>query len=328
MGRSRKAFRIRPNLPDELAAELGIPTDLSEYESEKYFGSFEDRFFYHHFAYRGRSLYHYTRQEAFVSIISNQTFWVSNVRHFSDYSEIEYAYEILRGLISEISGKAKYGLEPAFLHQVMNDAKPDQRDSYVLCFSTKFDDLNQWRSYAAPGLGYCMGFSTDSLEQLQERYQGRLGQCVYSRKAQREILGEILAYALRDLASYFPHYGKGDINEGLVEARSIVFAAHFATIAPLFKNPAFADESEVRLVFDTPKTPAPIRFRSGSTSIVPFMDVNFQVSDLTAISPESLVVKTCSRPEFVTGSAKKFLAACGYEKVSVTSSKIPFREGL
>ena len=98
MGRSRKRLPLKPHLPAELAAELGIPEELSEYDSEKLFGSFEDRFFWHHFSYRGRSLYHYTRQDAFISILSNQSLWVTNVRHLSDYSEIEYAFDILRSL--------------------------------------------------------------------------------------------------------------------------------------------------------------------------------------------------------------------------------------
>lgn len=328
MARSRKRFPLHPYLHSDLAAELGIPEPLSEYDSEKLFGSFEDRFFWHHFSYRGRSLYHYTRQDAFISILSNQNFYISNVRHFSDYSEIEYAYEVLQTTISEFSGKATYGLERAFLEQVVQDAKPDQHDSYVLCFSTKYDDLNQWRSYAAPGLGYCIGFSTDSLSQLAERYGGRLGQCIYSRKAQREIINEALGYALRDLSTYFRHYGPGEINEGLVEARSKRFITHFSSIAPLFKNPAFSDESEVRLIFDIANSSVPIRFRSGNTSIVPFFEAGFQVNDLRAISPDTVVVKTCSRPEFVSASAKKFLIGCGYEKVSVSSSTIPFREGL
>ena len=265
--------------------ELGIPTDLSDYDLNKMFGSREDRFFWRHFAYRGRSLYHYTLQEAFISILSHRSMRVSNVRHFNDYSEVEYAYDFLQSLISDVQRNANYGLERGFLEQVVKDAMPDQHDSYVLCFSTKFDDLNQWRSYASPGLGYCIGFPAHSLQALAERYDGRLGRCVYSRKAQAKIVSEMLSHALRELSEYFPHYGPGEINEGLVQARSKVFTEHFSTIAPLFKNPAFEEESEVRLVFDAKSTSIPTRFRSGATSIVPFIELGFEISDLLTVLP-------------------------------------------
>jgi hypothetical protein len=275
------------------------------------------------------TLYHYTRQESFISLLSKRTFWVSNVRHFSDYSEIEYAYDLLWHLVSERSKEPAYGLEQGFLKLLLEEAKPEKHaDSYVLCFSTKFDDLNQWRSYASPGLGYCIGFKNHALEALAERHNGRIGRCVYSRKSQEQIVSALLVHALRDLSTYFPYYGKGEINEGLAQARSKVFIDQFSSIAPLFKNPAFAEESEVRLIFDSAPSSIPIHFRSGLTSIVPYIEIEFQITDLYALSPETVMVKTCSRPEFVAEAARKFLTHSRYENVPVNSSIIPYREGL
>ena len=328
MRRSRQRFPFSANLVQELRSDLGLPEDMSDYDRKKLFGSPEKWFFWKHFSYSGRNLYHYTRQDAFISMLGNRSSRVSNVRHFNDYSEVEYAYGVLRALIEEIKKDATYGLEPGFLAQLLKDALPNRHDSYVLCFSTKYDDLNQWRSYASPGLGYCIGFPCHLLSAIAETYKGRLGQCIYSRKHQSQIVSAMLTDALWDLSTYFPHYDPGEINEGLVQARTKAFSEHFSTIAPLFKNPAFAEESEVRLVFDVEAAAIPVHFRSGATSIVPYIELSFQISDLQALSPNAVVVKTCSRPEFVTSAVRKFLDSAGYEKVVISASGIPFREGL
>lgn len=128
----------------------------------------------------------------------------TNARHFSDYSEVEYAYQLLTDLVSRLESNTPYGLEQGFLDLLRSQVTSDAfADSYVLCFSTKFDDLNQWRSYASPGLGYCIGFASHQLEALAERYAGRVGRCIYSRKDQETIVSELLAQSLKTWKAIF-----------------------------------------------------------------------------------------------------------------------------
>jgi Protein of unknown function (DUF2971) len=305
----------------------GDPVDEEDYF--KLFGTPEERFFTHHFSNRAPTLYHYTRQEGFIPILSARVLRATNIRHFSDYSEVEYAYQLLTDLISHLESNTPYGLEQGFLELLRSQVTSDAfADSYVLCFSTKFDDLNQWRSYASPGLGYCIGFASHHLEALAKRYVGRVGRCIYSRKEQETIVRELLAQSLRNLESYFPHYGPGDINEGLAQARVSAFGAYFSRVAPLFKNPAFADESEVRLVFDGQRSGLPILFRSGSTSIVPFIELSLAVAEDFSVMPASIMIKACSNPVFVAHATRRFLQHNGYERELVGASAIPYREGI
>jgi hypothetical protein len=201
-------------------------------------------------------------------------------------------------------------------------------DSYVLCFSTKFDDLTQWRSYASPGLGYCIGITSNLLSALAERYNGRLGRCVYSCREQEIIVSELLTRSLKNLESYFPHYGAGDINEGLVQARVTAFGDYFSRVAPLFKNPAFLEESEVRLVFDGQTAGLPIQFRSGTTSIVPFIELSFSISEDLSLTPETVMIKACSNPAFVAQATRRFLQHHAYDRELLNTSSIPYREGI
>jgi hypothetical protein len=301
---------------------------LLEQDFDRFFSPTE-LFFIKHFSHRGRTLYHYTRQEALISILGNRVLRATDVRHFSDYSEVEYAYQLLKDLVGARAAVNAYGLEKGFLELIQSNVSPNVTGQlYVVCFSTKFDDLNQWRSYASPGLGYCIGFKTELLDMLAREYGGRLRRCVYSRKQQELIVNELLDRFLKDLETYFPHYDRGDINEGLVQSRAAAFAEEFAQVAPLFKNPAFRDESEVRLIFTGPSPALPVQFRSGTTSIVPFVELSFEITDELTLTPEAVVIKTCSNPTFVGQATRTFLVFNGYDGQIVNWSSIPYREGL
>ena len=292
------------------------------------FGSHDEHFFWKHFNYRGRTLYHYTKQEAFISILSDRQLRATNVRHFSDYSEVEYAYKILGETVSSLMLSARYELERAFLSELREIARPNHFHTYAMCFSTKPDDLNQWRSYASPGFGYCIGFAADRLMAYADRNNGRMGRCIYSRLQQQEIVRNLLDRFVSDLGLYFPYYGAGEINEDLVKTRAQEFSNSFERIAPLFKNPAFKDESEVRIVFDVNPSTRPIRFYSGSTAIVPYVELPFEIADRPALSPRSVMAKASSNPDFISQSTNRFLQYLGYITDLVNTSSIPFREGV
>lgn len=318
--RNRRQTRFEVALPDN---------PLYEDDYFRLFGTPEEQFFAYHFSNQAPNLYHYTRQEGFIPMLSERVLRATNVRHFSDYSEIEYAYQLLGDLVFKLESSNPYGLERGFLTLLRSQVTSAAfADSYVLCFSTKFDDLNQWRSYASPGLGYCIGFASADLESLARQYEGRVGRCIYSRKDQETIVSELLAQSLRNLESYFPHYGPGDINEGLAQTRVKAFGEYFSRIAPLFKNPAFSDESEVRLVFDGQRSGLPIHFRSGSTSIVPFIELSLAISEKISVMPSSVMIKACSNPPFVAQATRRFLQYNGYDRELVNASIIPYREGI
>ncbi|MDB6073290.1 MAG: hypothetical protein JWO89_930, partial [Verrucomicrobiaceae bacterium] len=144
---------------------------------------------------------------------------------------------------------------------------------FVLCFSDKHDDLNQCRSYASPGNGYCIGYQSASLKMFAAYNRARLGKCVYSGEKQEEVVNQLVAFFLDDLMGYFPFFGPGELNEGLIEKRAVLFWRYFQQVAPLFKHPAFAEEEEARIVLHLPATSKDIKFRSGPMSIVPYVSL-------------------------------------------------------
>ena len=202
-----------------------------------------------------------------------------------------------------------------------------ETERYVACFSTKFDDLNQWRSYASPGSGYCVGFSGDSLRNLAYNYSGYLGRCVYSRTTQESIVLELLSRFLADLDNYFPYFGSGEINEGLFESRVEGFSSLFGKIAPLFKNPAFKEEAEVRLIFEPfEEGYDDVSFRAGKHSIIPYIAVESQLGDDYWVKPEKIVVKSSPHQELCIQGVKRLCTSLGLMEDIVVTSTIPFRE--
>jgi hypothetical protein len=102
------------------------------------------------------------------------------------------------------------------------------------CFSKSGDVLSQWRAYADDGTGYAIGFSAKELAQLP----ASLLEVLYNRDEQ---VKEMTALVNALYQSQQPETGKFD--SGFIQACYII-----GSDMAVYKNPAFAEEQEIRLV--------------------------------------------------------------------------------
>ncbi|MCM2518513.1 DUF2971 domain-containing protein [Stenotrophomonas maltophilia] len=101
------------------------------------------------------------------------------------------------------------------------------------CLSTKGDTLSQWRAYASDGLGFSIGFDAERILDLPA---SALAVC-YSEEQQ---VFEIIQYVK---AAHWVMQEEPENDTKLFE-----LAFRLAMDLSSYKNPAFAEESEVRLV--------------------------------------------------------------------------------
>lgn len=114
-------------------------------------------------------LYHYTSKEGFLGIIKNKTLWATEILFMNDSKESKIPFEILLKLLSEEKNSdIRKKIEDA-----QNVTKINIFDfykafegfnTYVISFSEKQNDLNQWRSYGENGSGFCIEFNTNQLQ--------------------------------------------------------------------------------------------------------------------------------------------------------------------
>jgi hypothetical protein len=156
-----------------------------------------------------------------------------------------------------------------------------------------------------------------------------LGKCIYSADLQEHIIQELVTRFLDDLVGYFPFYGQGEINADLIPSRVALFIKNFQLIAPLFKHPSYKEEEEVRVVVYRTMNRAPIKFRSGALSIVPYMELeNIYKATGDRMAPTSVTIKPAPNSEFVLKATKFFIEHLGYLETDVRVSSIPYREPL
>jgi len=225
-------------------------------------------------------LYHYCSPETFLAICEGKALRFSDLAAMNDFMEVHWGHQIWERAASAVVDRT--GTE------LLNDIGEILFAAKIItvpvacCLSTDGDVLSQWRAYAADGAGYAVGFRAADLANMPVQPL----RVSYDEARQLEELKTLI------LAIH-------DVEETEVEKRSAGFQQACFTAAwdlAAFKNPAFSEEQEVRLLhiighevsnrsfklvdgsghaFGKPASPKPVRFRMKGSIPVPYLDLDF-----------------------------------------------------
>ena len=215
-------------------------------------------------------LYHYCSVDAFVKIISYKQLWSTNIFFMNDSKEHfwlrDKARNYIDGQIQEHPGECGYKYLDTILKQEW------MQEIYAVCFSEHGDLLSQWRSYADDGRGVAIGFSTGHLQRMCIGLNGHLCNIIYDDNTHRTLLQA--AFDLPDL--------QGEVQT--VEQGTTAILGRLSEAASRCKNPAFAEESEWRMICEPTLMPSRGNetvwtkalvpsFRSRNGTVVPYMEI-------------------------------------------------------
>ena len=104
--------------------------------------------------------FHYTAESGLIGILKTDTLWFTHVEYLNDPSEFRLSYDLA---VSELRC-AQEQADPevrCFLHIMLGslDKIWQELPMYIGSFSRLGDDLDQWRSYADNGRGFCLQVS-------------------------------------------------------------------------------------------------------------------------------------------------------------------------
>ncbi len=213
----------------------------------------------------GALLYHYCSPATLHAIIQNKTIRLADISQMNDSMELKWGLDLLRGEIerqSNIAEGAQYLLERAMRHV--------QEGAVCLasCLSTQADVLSQWRAYADNGAGFAIGFDAEMFESLPVT----MFEVCYDPAGQRERVAELVSKMIElesklgdtsaDKLLFDPlaeilniEPSDDDEADDALDAvtRRHLFIMERASLygtydLAAFKNPAFSEESEVRVV--------------------------------------------------------------------------------
>ncbi len=180
----------------------------------------------------GDLIYHYCGADTLHAICSNKKLRFSDLHSMNDYMERHWGYDVWEeaasGLIDSV-GKP-------FLDEMDSVFHTSGFQTLLLasCFSKNGDVLSQWRAYADDGAGYAIGFCATELAQLPVS----LLEVLYNREKQVEEMVTLIRALFEVEQSEPKKFGKD-----FTQACYLI-----GTDMAAYKNPAFSEEEEIRLV--------------------------------------------------------------------------------
>lgn len=281
-------------------------------------------------------IFHYTDLNGLIGILENKGFWLSEAKFLNDSEELYNGVKLTIELINKLISKPRYLIFKDVLEKTIQKLqKYDFKNNYIASFSTKSDDLNQWRAYAKNGNGVCICFDTKVKTTFPHFNIGNVWQLhkvIYNDKIKFWILHSIIFKYFyeykKDLRERCEYLDIDDYIQSLTNSLIRVFIN--------FKNKAFESEQEVRLVYFM-GNPLDIfnkkYYRNVNNIIVPYIctyDTKLKNEtgtkhDIDLIPISEIIVGSSIHQEVTLDSIKNFINDIGYNSNIVKSSTIPYR---
>jgi hypothetical protein len=272
-------------------------------------------------------IYHYCGARAFVEITNNRSIWLSAYWTMNDETERQWGYAAFKRATKEL----QHEVDQAFLDQVYNPIDVSFLSSVVMIssFSLDGDVRSQWVKYADDGRGFAIGFSAKLMKHLPVRHL----RVLYDENLQiRELLGN-----LRHIYEYERSIGFKYGEQ---------FQTHLFYLGGdlcAYKNPAFKEEQEIRLVHMSGFVPVgnsgsiialgardehgrrrhrplKIHFRDNNGIVTPYVILDYSKSGPILPIKEVLLGP---RNENAESNIKVFLNTIGMKDVVVRRSTVP-----
>lgn len=225
-------------------------------------------------------LFHYTSLEGFVGILTSQKIWVTEYSFLNDSSELEYGLSIVKNLLqSYISVQNEpyiLGFLTSALEQLNNTKLSNQL--YVASFSEHKDQLSQWKGYAQNGGGVSIGFDFKGLTRWKRGdildINIYIKPIVYDQSDQENEIVEILENLINHIKAL--NSEKSIDSDKLVSIANCL-ASFLVKKSIFYKNPAFKEESEWRIVYNNIGTAEvekkKVKFRIVDSKIIPYIEL-------------------------------------------------------
>jgi hypothetical protein len=238
----------------------------------------------------------------------------------NDSREYLHAFDVLKGALEVVWGEATIEEHVSFLEGVPEDAQRfEESNVYAVCFSEVPDLLSQWRAYCPNGSGVALGFTTGDLRDITEFQAFQLGRCIYDSKEQTEkVLYELRFYLRRLLEEENP-------TPAFTQRMVREFILHsFLAIAPFFKDPAFSEEREWRLVLEFVPQLKDLGFRIGGSTLTPYVKTGVAYPGET-LALAQIIIGPTPHPELVVSAMDLLKAKYNLARTTLHKSTIPYR---
>ena len=285
-------------------------------------------------------VYHYTSPDSMIQILEKRQLWFTRFDCLNDAGEGKYIQSVFSKVIQRF--REEGGTDESFLNEIegiipnyhfyfrildntlkeyeddeVSYAEDKKSKPYLCCFSKKNDLLPMWNYYSKNNRfeGYNLGFSFNEMVRNHENID--LFQIVYDENDQISIIKD-------DIEIVYENY---TVNHHGIDTCKQRLNSILSRRSMQFKDKAFKNEEEVRLVYWEPEDDnnlvidsKPIKYRSKCGIVIPYIEVEFERKQI-----ESLMIGPLIQTEIAEKTVKELLKSNDYSDVKVEHSRIPIR---
>lgn len=204
-----------------------------------------------------RVLCHYTDSSGLDGILKSGTFWATNVAYLNDPHEFQFAYRELEDMIR----RGQHGLDAAHAGAFLEGIRTGGHDhelvrTFVISFSSRSDDLSQFRAYSDDTRGYCLEFDPCELIQGLNGYiEHSSAEYLTLRRVRygKNDLAESHTRAINELKRCIRDLSQTASSSALlsaVRAFGMDFHDYLREAGVVFKQAGYRNEEEYRVVLD------------------------------------------------------------------------------
>jgi hypothetical protein len=263
------------------------------------------------------TLYHYTSLDVLQKIVERGIIWASDVRYLNDSTEYSHVIDIISSRVEEHLLTAEGSKTEALKELNLLLRMGSTNDLFVSCFSTRRDDLSQWRGYCPSGIGACIGFNSEALKRViapKTIPAGNVG-----------LLSEVM-YISKDFAPRFDEIIDIAVQMKPDESLNVTGPSAVYTIlnllAPFYKDVSFSEEEEWRILFNS-NVELGTKFRQGKSMLIPYKEVDLKTHFSQFIT--EVIIGPSPNMRLSVNATKKLLQVNKMDHVVVDESRVPYR---
>ena len=271
-------------------------------------------------------LYHYTSLGSILKIVPERTLHATDARFLTDASEMRVIVENLKFAMTSAANPDDFTsrIHTQLRAWLENRLSELGHAVFVACFTQNGNILSQWRSYGDPGKGLSIGFDPDKLLSAALSQGYMVGRCIYDPKRQMEIAVEVLKAIELQAKLMFPDSPARALFEPVFEAVEV----DLLKIAVLFKDHAFCEEAEWRLVSPVISNYviSPIKFREGRSLLTPYMNFELPNAPDRKIDFKHVWIGPTPHPRAAMVAVNEYFAKYGSSpRLGIGYCSIPYR---
>lgn len=205
---------------------------------------------------------------------------------------------------------------------------PSSINICVCSLSEQGDLLSQWRGYSSSVGGYSIGFNKEALEKTLIGSGFKLIQCIYDELEQKHLIHGIVD---RVFVESDENFESTFLSNTVVNSPAVYVLHHeLLKISPKIKSYTFKEEAEWRIVSEDFTKYYEMEFRSGKSSLIPYVEI--QLPDSLRSVIDHVYIGHTPHTELAISATDGLIVKESYEATnSVTNlikiypSKIPYR---